>query len=276
MLPLKDLLFQYQQSHQALPAFNLDSFEIYQAVELAVADTRLPCLVQISKAEDKFIQAERLFMLVKKSQADGLPIYLNFDHGSDPARLHHLINLGFDMIHFDGSTLDIVANVATLRPLVDYAHTHHCLVEAEFNHIELVEYGVSPQSFTTPDSAHDFILKSDADLLAVSIGNMHGVNAARPEQLDLKLLSEINQSLPASKFLTLHGGSGIAVDQIREAIKLGIVKININTDLRLKFKQSLLSSLASTDSVKVYDYLTPVVSDLANLIKQKLLSFSAL
>jgi len=106
MNTLRQYLDQYKSQHFAIPAFNIDCFEIYQAVEDVVAETGLPCIVQLSAGEDKFIQAERLFMLVKKARVDGLPIFLNMDHGKDLSRLEHLTSLGFDMVHFDGSNLD--------------------------------------------------------------------------------------------------------------------------------------------------------------------------
>lgn len=103
MLSLNQLLNQYKQEKKAISAFNIDCFEIYQAIEEVVAETNLPCIVQLSPNQDQFIQAERLFLLVKKANIEGLPIYLNMDHGKDPARLEKLAKLGFDMIHFDGS-----------------------------------------------------------------------------------------------------------------------------------------------------------------------------
>ena len=112
-----------------------------------------------------------------------------------------------------------------------------------------------------------------ADLFAVSIGNQHGVSLDLPEKLNLDLLQKISANLPQN-FLTLHGGSGIADTDVVSAIKIGIVKININTDLRLAFKQSLTSNLASINSEKIYEYFNPVIADLKPIISQKLKLFS--
>jgi len=153
MISLKDQLSRNKLEHKAMPSFNIDSFEIFQAVEGAVRETGLPCLVQLSANEDKFIEAEKLFLLVKKSQLEGLPIYLNMDHGKDLPRLTNLAKLGFDMVHFDGSSMayadnlnaatDFVKNIKNLRPNI--------LVEVEFNHINLLEAGVDPKSFRIYD-----------------------------------------------------------------------------------------------------------------------------
>ncbi|MCL4384065.1 class II fructose-bisphosphate aldolase [Patescibacteria group bacterium] len=272
MKKLIDLLHDYQSHGQALPAFNIDSFEVYQAVELAVRRTNLPCLVQLSAGEDAFIGAERLFLLVQKARLENLPLYLNMDHGADCARLKTLLRLGFDMVHFDGSKLDLATNQMLAKDLVDYAHYYHSLVEVEFDAIKPTE---SPDAVVLTDSvaAKKFLSLTAADFLAVSIGNRHGAVADRPENLNLPQLAAIRAELPTS-FLTLHGGSGIPLDQIQAAIKSGIVKININTDLRHVFKTSLQQHLAGLTSDKLYDLLTPVISDLAATIQQKLINFS--
>lgn len=272
---LKQLFSESKLNHAALPSFNIDSFEIFQAVVAAVTETKLPCLVQLSANEDTFIRAENLYLLVKKANLDGLPIYLNMDHGHDLDRLKILTKLGFNMVHFDGSFLDYQKNLSQAVKFVSEikALNSDCLVEVEFNKINLSEAGVSPDSYTTPTQAQEFISLTKADLLAVSIGNLHGVNPNLPEKIDLDLFKSIVTALPDT-FFTLHGGSGIPIDLVESAINLGIVKININTDLRLKFKESLVTNLAQSASEKVYDYFNPVITDVKEVIIAKLISFN--
>ena len=276
MKTLRQLLTEYRSTGRAIPSFNIDTFEIYQAVEDSVKETGLPCLVQLSAGEDKFIQAERLFILVKKAQIDGLPIYLNMDHASDQVRLEKLVNLGFDMVHFDGSKMDYATNLETSQKFIHSLKDHYpnTLFEVEFNHINLVDTQVSPNSFTDPNQAYEFMTKTSADLLAVSIGNLHGVSVKLPEILDLNLLSKIRNKIPEDRFITLHGGSGISPDQIVEAIKLGVVKININTEMRINFNQSITKIYSGEVSQKIYDNFSPAIDELKNLIKSKLLLFA--
>ncbi|MBP6989338.1 class II fructose-bisphosphate aldolase [Candidatus Shapirobacteria bacterium] len=275
MIPLKQLLLEYQQKHWALPAFNIDSFEIYQAVETAVLETNLPCIVQLSPGEEAFVHSDRLLMLVKKANADSLPIYLNMDHGININNLETAIRLGFDMVHFDGSKMDYQTNLAATKYFIDKVKTINpeILIEAEFNHINLIDTLPSPDSFTDPLKAQEFMTATGADLFAVSIGNLHGVNTNIPEHINISLLSQIKEKLGNTP-LTLHGGSGISPDQVKSAINLGVVKININTDLRLRFIESLRHQLTIQSSEKVYEYLTPVVNDLKETIKQKLINFT--
>lgn len=275
MISLKDQLSLYKIEHHAMPSFNIDSFEIFQAVERAVKETNLPCLVQLSANEDKFIEAEKLFLLVKKAQLEGLPIYLNMDHGKDLQRLTNLVKLGFDMVHFDGSALPYEDNLKAATSFIKDIKTHspEVLVEVEFNHINLLEDGVDPKSFTDPQQALEFMQTSGADLLAASIGNLHGANTNLPENVDLDLLKTITSLLP-DKFFTLHGGSGISTDQVAAAIDLGIVKININTDLRQEFKRSLKTATDTINSEKLYDYFYPVIDAVKLVATHKLVQFS--
>ncbi|MDD4135604.1 MAG: class II fructose-bisphosphate aldolase [Candidatus Shapirobacteria bacterium] len=276
MKTLRQLLTEYRATGKAIPAFNIDTFEIYQAVEDSVKETGLPCIVQLSAGEDKFIQAERLFVLVKKAQLDGLPIYLNMDHASDQVRLEKLIRLGFDMVHFDGSKMDYSTNLETSQKFIHILKNHypHTLFEVEFNHINLVDTQVSKNSFTDPNQAYEFMTKTSADLLAVSIGNLHGISLKLPETIDLNLLTQIKNKIPEDRFITLHGGSGISPDQITQAIQLGVVKININTELRINFNQSITKIYSNEVSQKIYDNLSPAIDELKNIIKSKLLLFS--
>jgi len=276
MLSLPQLLNSYRQQKKALPAFNIDSFEIFQAVEQAVDQSKLPCIVQLSPHEDDFIKAERLFLLVRRANLNGLPIYLNMDHGHDLNRLEQLARLGFDMLHFDGSDLDyyhnldlatnFIARIKNINPNI--------IIEVEFNKIVKVNSLPSNDSFTKPADALHFMEKSQADLLAVSIGNLHGVDLNQPEQLDLSLFQQVVDTLPSESLFTLHGGSGIPLQQIKQAIKIGIVKININTDLRLSFKKSLYHSLSTDSSQKIYHYMSPAIQKLVELIIFKLHSYA--
>lgn len=270
MKSLIQVLQESKTNHTAIPAFNIDSFEIFQAVESVVREINKPCLVQLSAGEDKFIQAEKLFLLVKKARLEGLPIYLNMDHGENTDRLFNLLKLGFDMVHFDGSKLDYQTNLTQTIQFISQvkSQTPNCLVEAEFNHINLVDQQVSLDSFTKPDQAVEFVTQTKADLLAISIGNLHGVNQNLPEKIDLNLLQQINSVLPET-FFTLHGGSGIPVTDVKSSLQYGIVKMNINTDLRLCFFKSLNQYLPQNKSEKIYDLFGLVINDLKQVIKDK-------
>ena len=264
MKALRQVLAEYREKKWAIPAFNIDCEEIYRGIEAAVAETKLPCIVQLSEGEDKFVGGEKLKSWVDEARAKGRKIYVNADHGQDQNRLLELVDLGFDMVHFDGSQKDYENNLITSKEFVQKVinRPNPSLIELEFNRLK-------EGDATEPKQALEFVGASRADLLAVSIGNRHGVGEEKP--LDLNRLAEIVRVIPKT-FLTLHGGSGIAAGQIREAIKRGIVKININTDLRLKFKEEMAKMLQQTD--KIYEQMLQVISGVAQVAKEKLREFA--
>lgn len=279
MLNLRQLLETYRQEKKALPSFNVDTHAVYQAIIKTVAKTQLPCLVQLSPGEDAFFGAENLWLLVQKAKADGLPIYCNMDHGKDISRLKKMLSLGFDMVHFDGSDLSFENNLALAIELQKYITSIYPnsstrpLLEVEFNKINLVSSQVDPSSFTTPEQAQKFMNFSNADLLAVSIGNLHGVPSSGIEHIKTDLFQQISVSLPPKTLFTMHGGSGIDLSELKSTISLGVVKINVNTDLRLAYKNGLKSSLASQDTEKIYKYYEPIIESLASIVATKLNQF---
>lgn len=271
MESLRERLKRYKIEKRAMIAFNIDCLEIYQAVEEVVVETKIPCIVQLSPGEDEFVKAERLLMLVKKARLEGLPIYTNMDHGRDIRRLEFLVKLGFDMVHFDGSTADYESNINLSQYFINKIKTVNpeALIEVEFNKIKAIGEVIDLESLTKAEEAKDFMDKTGAEILAVSVGNLHGVNVSSPEKLNLELLEKIAAVLP-DKFLTMHGGSGIDQIQMNEAIKMGIVKINVNTDLRLAFRKGLEKSLAENKSEKIYEWMRGVVEGVKRVVRGRL------
>ncbi len=280
MITLRQLLNQYKQEKKAIPAFNIDTFTVYQAMEEAIKTTKLPAIVQLSPGEDKFIQAERLWILVQKARADGIPVYCNMDHGKDIERLKKLLLLGFDMVHFDGSHLPFEENLTKALELKRFIDEHfpnrdtQPVLEVEFNKINLIAAGVDEASFTKPEEAAKFMNFSRADLLAVSIGNLHGVpSSGIAEHIKTDLFTQIVSALPPSQLYTMHGGSGIAENELKFTITMGVVKININTDLRLAYRETIKDSLSRLHTEKMYEYYDPVAEKLKQVAVHKLLLF---
>jgi fructose-bisphosphate aldolase class II len=177
------------------------------------------------------------------------------------------------MVHFDGSTADYESNINLSQYFVNKirAINPEILVEVEFNKIKAVGEAIDPESLTKVEEAKDFMNRSGAEMLAVSIGNLHGVNINSPERLDLELLKKIAGVLP-DKFLAMHGGSGIDQVQLKEAIKMGIVKINVNTDLRLAFRKGMIKGLAENKGDKVYEWMRGAVEEVKRVVRERLLN----
>jgi fructose-bisphosphate aldolase, class II len=272
-MTLKEVLDDYQKKGLAIPAFNIDCFETFQALEEVLWETKSPLIAQLSPSELEFIKPERFFALAKLLSDSGLPIFLNVDHGRDLDILKKVIDLGFDMIHFDGSNLNLETNLELSQSIISYAHQNGVLVEVEIDHIEETNKTACPTIFTDPVTAQKFMETTQADLLAVSVGNTHGAPASGFETIDLDLLARIRQTLPQT-LLTMHGGSGINPEELKKTIKQGIVKININTDLRNAFRSNLEITLRSNESIKAYHLLKAPIEALKLVMKEKLEFFS--
>lgn len=234
-------------SQQTLFAFNCDDFLIYRGVIEALQETNSPAIVQISPGERDFWGLSRFACLTANESA---PIFTNFDHARDLDTVKKVIDHGFSMVHFDGSSLDWEENIDLTRQTVEMAYSEGMLVEGE----PLAEN-------TSPEKAAEFVEKTGVDLVAVFVGNRHGMDPEKPEHLDLKQLKEIKQAVGDKVRLTLHGGSGVPKEEIKEAINQRLIaKININSRLRLVYQKALEDSLAGYQGkFKVYNLMNPVM-----------------
>lgn len=266
---LKWVFEKYRKLPAAVPAFNLDTFLIYQAVEKAVEECRMPTIVQLSSQEETFLGAEKLVALIKLARKKDIPMFLNLDHGKDIRLLKECIKMGFDMVHFDGSNLAINDNLKTTKELVKYAKQKGVMVEVEIDKIGSTD---TKAPMTNPISAREFMKKTGAQLLAVAVGNQHGMTK-EGEKLNLTHFKELKDALPNTLF-TLHGGSGVPRAHIHKAIALGTVKININTQLRIVAREAMAQTLRDEKSIKGYDYFGPVRDTLAKTVKGIITDFA--
>jgi fructose/tagatose bisphosphate aldolase len=241
---LKDFL-----TSQVLYAFNCDDFVIYRGVAAAVAEVNQPAIIQISPGERDFWGISRFASLGRKEDDN---LFLNFDHGRDLETVKAVIDNGFDMVHFDGSDLDWEENVSLTKQTVELAYPEAILVEGE-----------PEMENTSPEKVKEFVDRTGVDLVAVFVGNRHGMDPDKPERLDFDQLKRIKDAV-GDKYLTLHGGSGVPAEDIRQAIKQGLIaKININTRLRVVYQLALENALANYQGkFKVYDLMYPVMEEI--------------
>lgn len=253
---MKDFLNKSFQEHFAIGAFNLDSFETLKAICLV----RQAVIVEVSPRELDYFGMPNLASLVDNARREfDIPIFLNLDHAEDLDVIKKSLDFGFSLVHFDGSKLPLENNISAAKQVVLWAKERDVLVEGEINQIG--------QSLTDPQTAKRFLEETGVDIFAVSIGNKHGVG--ENEKLDLELLQKIHEALP-NTFLSLHGGSGISDEEVRAAIKLGVVKINVNTELRIVFKNNL-------DLTKTawYDITKPAIEAVQKVVEEKIKIFGS-
>ncbi len=246
-----EMLADARHKHYAVGAFNVENMEFVQAVIWAAEEMNSPVIVQTSVNTLKYATPE-MFISMVKSCADTVkvPVAIHLDHGSTLFNVMTCIKAGYKSVMFDGSMLPYEKNVEQTRLVVELCKSIDVSVEAELGAISGKE-GAPEEStslYTDPDVAEDFVNRTGVDSLAVSIGTVHGLYKATPK-LDYNRLSTIRNRIEAP--LVLHGASGLTIDHLRECIARGITKVNIATELRCAWSETVRKY--SIDNPKVYD-----------------------
>ncbi len=270
---LNDFLKKARKEGRALGQFNFCTVEQLKGIALAAKQKKAPVICGTSARENEFIGTEEAVALVseirKKEKVD---LFLNFDHGKDIGSLKKAIDAGYEMVHFDGSKLSFEENVRATKEIASYAKKKGALVEGELSEIKgssAINEG-DPEEFTLTsiEKIVKFIKETSVHGIALDIGNVHGIYKKMP---DLKL-ERISQLLSfVDCFIVLHGGSGISKEDIRKSIKNGVVKININTELRYAWRNSVGDFLENnSDEIVPYKILSPAREAIKKKVEEKI------
>lgn len=268
----------------AVGAFNVDNLEILKAVCIAGQRKKSPVMVEFSGGEVAAIGLRNIIDLVKNARAEfGIPILLNLDHAKSVEDCLAAIDVSagevcFDDVHFDGSLLAFEENIEKIKKVIVAAHPKDILVEGEIDHVPGVsevhsqdlDLEKARESYTKPEMAAEFIKKTGIDIFAAVFGNVHGTFPNQPD-LDFELLEKIRDAV-GDTFISLHGGSGIPADQVREAIKIGkIVKVNVNTEIRAAFHDALVEELGEDPENITYYKMSPdMINAVAAVVEGKI------
>ncbi|HCC23149.1 TPA: ketose-bisphosphate aldolase [Candidatus Falkowbacteria bacterium] len=275
-LNAKQILAKAKTGGYAVGAFNAANWETLKAIFNAAEKLHSPAIIETSPGETDYLGAENLVCLVDNFRArTGIPILINLDHALETAKVYHAAKAGYDLLHYDGSKLSFEVNLKHAKEVVSRLHRQNKLVEVEINHITggseahrgSIKSMQNQADYTTPDQAKMFMAESGADILAVSIGNVHGIYRDTPK-LDIKRLKQIAAGV--SCFFSLHGGSGIPAGQVRAAIKHGVVKVNVNTELRLAFRDTLAKVIKTNKEAAVYKFMPDVISAVQKVVETKM------
>ena len=263
----------------AIGAFNVGSLETFKAIAQAAANKKSPVIIETSPGETKWMGADNIVDLAKNFSQDlGIPILVNLDHAETLEDCIKGIEFGYDLIHFDGSKLPVEQNIEIAKKVVAMAHGEGLTVEGEMDHItgsSEVHQGsaaeeASKGTFSDPERAKDFVAQTGIDIFAAFFGNVHGVFSGGDENLHLDIFEKIAATLPNS-FFSLHGGSGIPDDQVKRAIEKGIVKVNINTEMRQAFKDSFENVLKENpEEYAMYKIEEPVIEAVQKIVEHKI------
>ncbi len=260
MKTLKYYFKKAQKEKFAIGQFNFSTFEQVKGIVEAAKMLKSPIILGTSEGESKFVGLQEAVavrnVLRKKT---GLPIFLNLDHGKSYEYIKEAIAAGYDMVHFDGSKLPLDENIKISKKVVQAAKRKGIVVEGEVGRIGTdasrlytEKFAIKEEDLTSPMDAVKYLQKAKVNVLAISIGTFHGMDVSGVSpNLRLDRLREIRQK--ADVPFVLHGGSGTPEQDVKEAIKLGIAKVNINTETRLAFSNTLRKKL-QIDTAEIVPY----------------------
>ncbi len=279
---------QAKQEHWAFGAFNLDDEATLKAVCMAAAKHNAPVLVEVSQGEVDDIGLDNVRDLVDNFKYTySVEIYVNLDHSPSVEAAKMGIEAGFEFIHIDVSQANHDATdgeiVDATKQIVDYARLTGALVESEPHYFgggsnvfkENIDYDEVRKTFSTPEGASQFVSATGIDTFAAAIGNLHGKYPV-PKVLDLELLKRIRDAIDCN--ISLHGGSDTPGHYFREAVKIGVTKININSDMRFAYRTALEQILKeSPDEYSVAKLISKkVIPAVAEVVESKLADFNSI
>ena len=235
-----DMYQRARQNGYAIAGFAAYNLETLRALIETADALRAPVIVQTTPSNIDNMGIEYLVEIVRiAARQASVPVVLHLDHGDSVTRVEQCVRHGFTSVMIDGSSLPYEENIRITREAVAIAHAHGVSVESELGHVAGVEDEALTESaalYTDPALAADFISRSGADSLAIAIGTAHGVYRGEPK-LDFERLSVIHSSVAVP--LVLHGASGVPDASIREAVRRGVAKINIATELKIPYADGL-------------------------------------
>lgn len=277
-MDLKYYLNKARKEHWALGQFNFSTIEQLKGILDAAKNLKSPVILGTSEGESSYMGLEEIVALVEISKVKyKVEAFLNLDHGKNIDYIKRAVDLGYSAVHFDGSFMDLEKNMLISKKLAQYAHKKGALIEGELGRIKgesvshKKKYVVEDKDLALASDVERFEKETSIDSLAVAIGNIHGVYKEK-KKIDLDRLKEISRK--SNAFLVLHGGSDTKEDNIKKAIKLGIVKINVNTELRIAWKNSFKKALNSKE-IKPYKILPSVQSIIQKKVEEKIKLFGS-
>jgi fructose-bisphosphate aldolase class II len=237
---LKELLLKAQKERYAVGAFNCNNMEIVQAIIAAAQAEKSPVIIQASQGAIKYAGLNYIAGLTRlAAEGASVPVALHLDHGTSFEQCIRCIGSGFSSVMIDGSKLPLGDNIVLTRKIMEVARPLGVSVEGELGKIGGTEDDITVSDreaqFTDPDEAERFCRETGVDALAIAIGTAHGQYKGIPK-LDIARLKEIVKKVATP--IVLHGSSGVPEDTIREAISLGVVKVNIDTNIREAFTEA--------------------------------------
>lgn len=282
----RHLMQRSRASHFAVGAFNIDNQETLIAVCRAAQAKNAPVLVEVSKGEVDAMGLDNIRDMVDNYKHEyGVEMYINLDHSPSVEDAKRGVDAGFEFIHIDISQAKKDASTEEIiectREVVEYAKFTGAMVESEPHyfggssnvHEDKIDYEEIKKTFSTPENAKKFVDATGIDTFAVAIGNLHGKYPV-PKQLDLELLQKVRTAIDCN--ISLHGGSGTPAHYFEEAAKIGVGKVNINSDMRYTFRVTLEKVLKDhPDEFAIVKLMPEVYQAVQNVVEEKIDAFGS-
>ena len=299
LVTTKEMFEKAYNGGYAIGAFNINNMEIVQGITEAAAELNAPLILQVSKGARAYANHTYLMKLVEAAVIEtGLPIALHLDHGDSFDICKSCIDGGFTSVMIDASSKSFEENIEITKKVVEYAHDHGVVVEAELGTLAGIEDEVSvsaeDSSYTRPEDVQEFVERTGCDSLAIAIGTSHGAYKFKPgtdPKLRFDILEEVEKRLPNFP-IVLHGASsvpqefvriinenggnmpgaiGVPEDQLRKAASMAVCKINIDSDLRLAMTASIRQYLNQhPDHFDPRQYLKPARAAIKDMVAHKI------
>ncbi|MBO7156278.1 MAG: class II fructose-1,6-bisphosphate aldolase [Clostridia bacterium] len=281
----------------AVGAFNVNNMEIIQGIVAAGKEENAPLILQVSAGARKYANPTYLTKLVEAAVADsGLPICLHLDHGDSFELCKDCVDKGFTSVMIDASSRSFAENIKITRNVVEYAHDHGVVVEAELGKLAGIEDDVNVSAadacYTDPDQVEEFVSKTGVDSLAIAIGTSHGAFKFKGDaKLRFDILEEVSRRLPGfpivlhgassvppylAEEINLYGGNmpgakGVPEEMLRKAAEMAVCKINIDSDLRMAMTATLRKYFAENPAhFDPRQYLAPARERIKEIVKHKI------
>ena len=257
----------------AIGAFNVNNMEIIQGITEAAKECNAPVILQVSSGARKYANRTYLVKLVEAAVIEtGLPICLHLDHGDSFELCKACVDDGFSSVMIDASSKPFEENVALTRQVVEYAHAHGAVVEAELGTLAGIEDDVKVKaedsSYTRPEDVQEFVERTGCTSLAIGVGTAHGVYTETPH-IEQEVVKAIRAAVDVP--LVLHGTSGVPDEQVAEAVKNGICKVNYATELRQAYTKGYMAFMAENPGV--FDPKKPAkqgMAEITNIVKVRM------
>jgi fructose-bisphosphate aldolase class II len=289
MKTLREYIKEAEENKIAIGHFNISNIEALHGIYNAAKKLGVPVIIGVSEGEEEFIGKNEVSALIKEiREKDNYPIFLNADHHYSFESVKNALDAGYDSAIIDAVKLPLEENISLTKKCIEYAKElsekegREILIEAELGFIgqsskllDAIPEGISEATMTKPEDAKYFVEQTGINLIAPSVGNIHGMIKGGNPRLDIERIKNIREACGVP--MVLHGGSGIADEDFVNAIKAGISIIHINTEIRVAYKEAVEKFLKDNpNEVAPYKFLKDGVDAVERVVEERLKLFSGI